>query len=251
MSRRYCHCSDTNRSKPAPLSQYILCAFAPLPPKAPGFLPGAPASGSPADEHQPPQIRSTLWYNAKQAGGVSMPRAHSTQQVRRPLLWHRLLVGESGQLRPNRRADRSGTLIAALALSTVFFATRASADPPFFMGLGRLPADSRSSAAGVSADGTVVVGTSIGVINQAFRWTRTGGMVALGSLLPGADSQAFGVSADGSVVVGQAATSRGTRRFAGRTMAAWPAWGFCWTITQAVPPVFQPMAQWSWETPTH
>jgi probable HAF family extracellular repeat protein len=58
-----------------------------------------------------------------------------------------------------------------------------------------------SKANAVSADGSVVVGTT----GEAFRWTAAEGMVGLGDL-PGAgfQSAAHGVSADGSVIVGEA-----------------------------------------------
>ena len=62
-----------------------------------------------------------------------------------------------------------------------------------------------SSASGVSADGSVVVGTASGGGAEAFRWTQATGMVGLGNLPwgdVGAFSSASGVSADGSVVVG-------------------------------------------------
>jgi probable HAF family extracellular repeat protein len=58
-----------------------------------------------------------------------------------------------------------------------------------------------SSASGVSADGSVVVGYD-SVYRDAFRWTQETGVVGLGSLLIGDYSRASGVSADGSVVVG-------------------------------------------------
>ena len=65
------------------------------------------------------------------------------------------------------------------------------------------------SALGVSADGSVVVGSSKSASSggtgrtEAFRWTQATGMVGLG-VLPGGyfSSSALGVSADGSVVVG-------------------------------------------------
>jgi probable HAF family extracellular repeat protein len=59
------------------------------------------------------------------------------------------------------------------------------------------------TANGVSADGSVVVGFSN---PEAFRWTSGSGMVGLG-LLPGASvSDALSVSGDGSVVVGYSGT---------------------------------------------
>ncbi len=71
--------------------------------------------------------------------------------------------------------------------------------------LGDLPGGSvQSVARGVSADGRVVVGWSVGGSGEeAFRWTSTGGMAGLGDL-PGATfaSTAYATSADGSIVLG-------------------------------------------------
>jgi probable HAF family extracellular repeat protein len=60
-----------------------------------------------------------------------------------------------------------------------------------------------STVSGVSADGSVVVGSTwANSTGAALRWTASTGWVALG-LLPGAlSSTAYGVSADGSTVVG-------------------------------------------------
>ena len=75
--------------------------------------------------------------------------------------------------------------------------------------LGDLPAGRFSShAEGLSADGSVVVGTGspaspLGTVNHAFRWTAIDGMVDLGTLPGGVNSDAFDVSADGTVIVGQ------------------------------------------------
>jgi probable HAF family extracellular repeat protein len=69
-------------------------------------------------------------------------------------------------------------------------------------------ATGESVGLGVSADGSVVVGTSdspgSGVYGEAFRWEQATGMVGLG-VLPGGDfeSTATAVSADGEVVVGR------------------------------------------------
>jgi uncharacterized membrane protein len=86
-----------------------------------------------------------------------------------------------------------GTLIG-LAVS------HSAAQAASFSGLGFLPGDTSSSATGVSADGSVVVGSSG---NQAFRWTQSSGLAGLGFLPGGGSSSAAGVSADGSVVVGE------------------------------------------------
>jgi probable HAF family extracellular repeat protein len=69
------------------------------------------------------------------------------------------------------------------------------------VGLGSLPGDSTSFANGVSADGSVVVGGAV-QLQQAWRWTVSGGMVGLGFLPGDSISGANGVSGDGSVVVG-------------------------------------------------
>jgi probable HAF family extracellular repeat protein len=59
---------------------------------------------------------------------------------------------------------------------------------------------------GVSADGSVVVGSSSAQLGgEAFRWTADTGMVGLGELPDGLGSFAWAVSGDGSVVVGRAA----------------------------------------------
>ena len=85
-----------------------------------------------------------------------------------------------------------------------------------FQGLGDLPGGSvSSSAAAVSADGSVVVGgSSSGELAEAFRWTAETGMVALGDL-PGGLRQSIGesVSGNGSVVVGFASGEGGTTAF--------------------------------------
>lgn len=69
-----------------------------------------------------------------------------------------------------------------------------------------------SSANGVSADGTVVVGfLRIGTSPQAFRWKPNEGVQLLGTL-GGTRSFANAVSADGRVVVGTAGTADGVFR---------------------------------------
>jgi probable HAF family extracellular repeat protein len=66
---------------------------------------------------------------------------------------------------------------------------------------------------GVSADGSVVVGSAQNAAGQwrAFRWTAARGMQNLGTL-GGDSSEARGVSADGSVVVGWARNAAGQWR---------------------------------------
>ncbi len=80
-----------------------------------------------------------------------------------------------------------------------------------FFPLGDLPGGvTNSSAFGVSADGTVVVGsasTAAGTV--AFSWTEAGGLIALPVLAGGTSAVAYATSADGSVVVGGSGSSSG------------------------------------------
>jgi probable HAF family extracellular repeat protein len=66
----------------------------------------------------------------------------------------------------------------------------------------------------VSADGSVVVGSSVSFGQEAFRWTEATGMVGLADL-PGGGfySSAIGASADGAVVVGESHTASGLEAF--------------------------------------
>ena len=78
---------------------------------------------------------------------------------------------------------------------------------PTLRGLGDLPGGAfRSEAYDVSADGSVVVGTSHSENGwEAFRWTTQTGMVGLGDLPGGGfSSLAYSVSGNGGVIVGQA-----------------------------------------------
>jgi len=83
-----------------------------------------------------------------------------------------------------------------------------------FTGLRFLPGGQQYSQAWhVSQGGSVVVGTAAAQDGtfRAFRWTRQGGMVSLGTL--GTSSEGRGVSADGSVVVGFTSSPVGVRAF--------------------------------------
>jgi probable HAF family extracellular repeat protein len=89
-------------------------------------------------------------------------------------------------------------------------------------GLGDLPGENFwSDASGVSADGSVVVGTgnrSFGGDSvdgpEAFRWTSAQGMVGLGDLSGGLiNSVARAVSADGAIVTGYSYSTNGKEGF--------------------------------------
>ncbi len=109
----------------------------------------------------------------------------------------------------NHLLYRSLAVLAFVSFASPLFAQT-------LMGLGDLPGGSiSSSASGVSADGSVVVGNSNSTSGtEAFRWTSGGGMVGLGDLAGGSfSSQADGVSADGSVVVGDSSGASGNEAF--------------------------------------
>jgi probable HAF family extracellular repeat protein len=86
-------------------------------------------------------------------------------------------------------------LVAAILL---VLALVGGAQATCFMGLGDLPGgDFESGAWGVSADGSVVVGSSssASASQEAFLWTQTGGMVGLRDHPSGHLSEALGASA--------------------------------------------------------
>lgn len=99
------------------------------------------------------------------------------------------------------------TLCAASALIPAAPLFASAGSPTGFMGLGDLPGgEFRSSAYGISADGSTVVGSSRGGINpetnEAYRWTKATGMQGIGMLPVGYSSQARAISADGQTIVG-------------------------------------------------
>jgi probable HAF family extracellular repeat protein len=80
--------------------------------------------------------------------------------------------------------------------------------------LGYLPGGTYSAPNGISADGSVIVGSSSSAFgSQAFRWTAGSGMVGLGYLPGGTYSSANGISADGSVIVGSSYSTSGNQAF--------------------------------------
>jgi len=95
------------------------------------------------------------------------------------------------------------------------FLTAVAATPAWaqlqFIPLGDLPGGVTNSLAhGVSADGTVVVGTAANVAGTvAFSWTEGGGLVALPALAGGTNSAAYAASANGSLIVGGSESSSG------------------------------------------
>jgi probable HAF family extracellular repeat protein len=100
-----------------------------------------------------------------------------------------------------------GSILWLVLLGVSIIVAPSAAEIVSFQGLGDLPGgDFYSTAYGVSADGSIVVGRSRSEPDlQAFRWENNGEMVGLGDLSGGdRASEAHGVSADGSVVAGYA-----------------------------------------------
>lgn len=103
------------------------------------------------------------------------------------------------------RRYRYGVLLVA-SLCTCFPGVALAGE---FFGLGDLPGGTfHSSANGVSADGSVVVGESLVADLEPFIWTSGGGMVGLGVA-----GYAAAVSGDGNTVVGAYATAGHTEAF--------------------------------------
>ena len=112
---------------------------------------------------------------------------------------------------------KSSKLKLAILLTFVIFSLKMlNLSAQSFRGVGDLPGgEYYSDAMAISANGKVVVGFSKSsataynsLANAAFRWTESGGMVALGDL-PGGEysSSAYGVNADGSVIVGESSSA--------------------------------------------
>jgi probable HAF family extracellular repeat protein len=124
--------------------------------------------------------------------------------------WFEPTQSQLREVVPLIELSRASALYAAALWSTCA-ANCAWAAGYSFTPLGDLPGGSFSSHAfGVSADGAVVVGASASESGrEAFRWTRSEGMIALGDLPGGQfESRAGDVSDDGSVIVGTGATDQ-------------------------------------------
>jgi probable HAF family extracellular repeat protein len=71
--------------------------------------------------------------------------------------------------------------------------------------LGVLTGGSHCQESGISADGSVIVGTcSVNGYKRPFRWTQATGIVDLGQPDENSHARAYGVSSDGSIIVGSA-----------------------------------------------
>ena len=98
-----------------------------------------------------------------------------------------------------------------IGIVTIFGLTgHLTAATPSFRGLGIPSGADRSSAYGVSDDGTIVTGYA-GYPSgaEAFRWTQGTGMVGLGYPPGGTNSRGEAISADGTTIVGYAADGGG------------------------------------------
>lgn len=109
-----------------------------------------------------------------------------------------------GTITTTTGVSRDGTqLIGTITAASGPQAAVWSASTNQITNLGVLSGDSQSQPTGISADGSTIIGASYtSGINggRGFRWTRTGGIAAVGGFA------ATSVSADGSVVAGVAGT---------------------------------------------
>ncbi len=123
-------------------------------------------------------------------------------------------------------------LVPVLLVQSVCALTGGVSGQPSFQGLGDLDGGAvTSTARGVSADGSVVVGYSSSQGGrQAFQWTVEGGLSGLG-FYPGVpESAALGVSGDGALIVG----STGSQN------------PFRWTAASGIEPLsgLNPLSSW-------
>src|SRR4051812_31470082 len=100
---------------------------------------------------------------------------------------------------------QKSTLLAALIVIGLFTVESVGANAAALIPLGYLPGGPNYSVAqAVSADGSTVVGYSGNPLfgTRAFRWTKSDGMIDLGSLSGDVSSWANAASADGTTIVG-------------------------------------------------
>ena len=113
----------------------------------------------------------------------------------------------------DRLRPSSTALFITLAAALSPCSSSALAQLASFQPLGDLPGGQfRSSASGISADGTTVVGQSVsGSGPEAFRWTA-GTLTPLGDLAGGPfESIAIATNSDGSVIVGRGRSATNDR----------------------------------------
>jgi probable HAF family extracellular repeat protein len=119
-----------------------------------------------------------------------------------------------GDLGPSK-ASADGSVVVGGGFSGGNEAFRWTADGGA-IGLGYLSGRNLSTAYGVSADGSLVVGESWSNTSptEAFRWTNGTGMAPLGYIPGGYNySAAYAVSADGTVIVGEGLSASGFEAF--------------------------------------
>jgi uncharacterized membrane protein len=155
----------------------------------------------------------------------------------------RLLVGAAVAASWSAAKAQSFTGIGFLSGGTSSHATNVSADASTVVGFASSPSGTRAIrwtreggieslgfipgglagalAFGVSADGSVVVGSCYPF---AFRWTRADGMQSLGRP-PNSNLQAYAVNYDGSVVVGQVYIVRFPEKLAEYAAFRWTSAG--------------------------
>lgn len=126
------------------------------------------------------------------------------------------IPGSAGQFAAALAISDNGQIVFGFGTSATSGKTneafRWDATSNTIVGLGFLDAQTHTNsivaARGVSADGSVAVGssgtTTFGVGSNAFRFTSAGGMTSIGTLAGGTWSSAIGISSDGSTIFGLA-----------------------------------------------
>jgi probable HAF family extracellular repeat protein len=151
-------------------------------------------------------LRIRLLGLAISAATVLAGAADLRAQTPVPLFIPPSAISDNGNTEPALSAD--GSTVVGLSFSNV---NSGSPDAAWrwtagtgTVPLGAVPGfDSANYAAGVSGNGSVVVGTGFGSSGvQGFIWTPSGGIAPLGLAAGDVGNMAFAVSADGSTVVG-------------------------------------------------
>ncbi len=141
------------------------------------------------------------WISALSANGLSATGSDGSSRLRPPIAYRwdnsgRITIGSEDSYTKANGLSADGSVVVGYS-SDVSGAYRWTADGGM-VAIESLPGGTHwccYEAFGVSADGSVIVGTG-------FRWSSTGGLIGLGALPGAVSSIAYAVSSDGSVAAG-------------------------------------------------
>ena len=144
------------------------------------------------------------------ADGFTVVGFHTTAAGSGPFRWTAATgtvnIGTGGGAPTAWATSGDGSVVVGEGLPTIGGFRWTSAD-------GVVPLAGTRRAREVSADGNVVVGNTLGLPSQAFRWTQATGVVGIGNFPGGSGSDAFDVSDDGNVIVGRGISTNGQEAF--------------------------------------